>query len=64
MKVSERNFLACQAFYGLAIAKGANLPSINHEQGWDDAIARLVELSYRTADAMIAHSKKKKAGKC
>lgn len=61
MKISHRNFMASQAFYGLAIAKQNELPPVDvpwHK--WDAPLRKLVALSFVVADMQIAHSRKGK----
>jgi hypothetical protein len=67
MKISDRNFMASQAFYGLSIACQDQLPKLNkycpsvNDKDWDAALDRLVDLSYRVADRMLAKDKEKDA---
>jgi hypothetical protein len=62
MTCSERNFIASQAFYGLCIAKGAELPSLDDPAIlWSERIEHLVDLSNYVADTMIEANKKREA---
>lgn len=48
--------MASQCFYGLSIASDAQLPNLaDSDDEWEPVLDRLVKLSYRTADKMLAH---------
>lgn len=49
MKISHRNFMASQAFYGLAIA--GRIPSMKR-------MKKLVKASYQVADMQIVESRR------
>lgn len=49
MKISHRNFMASQAFYGITIS--GRIPS-------DEELKKQVEASYRVADMQIAFAQK------
>ena len=57
MKISDRNFMASQCFYGLAIAKQAELPAL-HETGWEEALDRLTRLARIAADKQMAENRR------
>jgi hypothetical protein len=69
MTISDRNFLASQALYGLMIAKNVQLPplgefssepSSSDNPHWHIALDHLIGLAFLAADKMIARSKKKR----
>lgn len=58
MTISDHNFMASQAQYGLQISKQAELPSLfAPDEEWDKAFDRIVFLSHRLASKQIAFSK-------
>lgn len=62
MNISDRNFMASQAGYGLMIAKNADLPDLTaSNEEWDEALDRIAALSFRLADRQIERGKEAQA---
>lgn len=61
MKISDRNFVSSQIFYGIAIARDQDMPSIHDNiETWREKLNALAKLSVMGADIMLAESRRAK----